>query len=260
MDERGVLWFYTGDIGQFHEDGCIEIIDCKKDIVKLQHGEYVSLGKVLYCFVLRFHDFFYDARNICLDCSAFLRGSCGRLRQSLQEVPMWRTSCCSWSILQQLCAIVVVVHSTLEDWAKKSGIKYSTFAELCERPESNKEVLSSLSQVSISASCESSYHLIPVWNCLVNCVPWFRLYLYQLQQCTYTISLRESWPQCINAGGKRSGWNISLFQNHFIYYVECHVDQWKEISLMCLFVYTVDPTCVVILVKNFALHEDIFVF
>lgn len=39
-------WFYTGDIGQFHGDGCLEIIDRKKDIVKLQHGEYVSLGKV----------------------------------------------------------------------------------------------------------------------------------------------------------------------------------------------------------------------
>ncbi|KAF3952176.1 hypothetical protein CMV_022247 [Castanea mollissima] len=35
----------TGDIGQFHADGCLEIIDRKKDIVKLQHGEYVSLGK-----------------------------------------------------------------------------------------------------------------------------------------------------------------------------------------------------------------------
>lgn len=39
-------WFYTGNIGRFHPDGCLEIIDCKKDIVKLQHGEYVSLGKV----------------------------------------------------------------------------------------------------------------------------------------------------------------------------------------------------------------------
>jgi long-chain acyl-CoA synthetase len=49
VDEHGVRWFYTGDIGQFHEDGCVEIIDRKKDIVKLQHGEYVSLGKVLIC-------------------------------------------------------------------------------------------------------------------------------------------------------------------------------------------------------------------
>lgn len=46
VDERGMRWFYTGDIGQFHGDGCLEIIDRKKDIVKLQHGEYVSLGKV----------------------------------------------------------------------------------------------------------------------------------------------------------------------------------------------------------------------
>jgi long-subunit acyl-CoA synthetase (AMP-forming) len=46
VDERGMRWFYTGDIGQFHADGCLEIIDRKKDIVKLQHGEYISLGKV----------------------------------------------------------------------------------------------------------------------------------------------------------------------------------------------------------------------
>lgn len=48
VDERGMRWFYTGDIGRFHPDGCIEIIDRKKDIVKLQHGEYISLGKVTY--------------------------------------------------------------------------------------------------------------------------------------------------------------------------------------------------------------------
>lgn len=47
VDEQGMRWFYTGDIGRFHPDGCLEIIDRKKDIVKLQHGEYISLGKVL---------------------------------------------------------------------------------------------------------------------------------------------------------------------------------------------------------------------
>lgn len=46
VDETGMRWFYSGDIGRLHPDGCLEIIDRKKDIVKLQHGEYVSLGKV----------------------------------------------------------------------------------------------------------------------------------------------------------------------------------------------------------------------
>ncbi|XP_061781393.2 long-chain-fatty-acid--CoA ligase 3a isoform X2 [Nerophis lumbriciformis] len=46
VDENGQRWFCTGDIGEFHHDGCLKIIDRKKDLVKLQRGEYVSLGKV----------------------------------------------------------------------------------------------------------------------------------------------------------------------------------------------------------------------
>lgn len=39
-------WFQTGDIGQMMPNGNLKIIDRKKDLVKLQAGEYVSLGKV----------------------------------------------------------------------------------------------------------------------------------------------------------------------------------------------------------------------
>ncbi|KAJ8280358.1 hypothetical protein GJAV_G00053590 [Gymnothorax javanicus] len=46
VDENGQRWFCTGDIGEMHPDGCLKIIDRKKDLVKLQAGEYVSLGKV----------------------------------------------------------------------------------------------------------------------------------------------------------------------------------------------------------------------
>ncbi|ELT94240.1 hypothetical protein CAPTEDRAFT_212677 [Capitella teleta] len=43
---NGTRYFSTGDIGEFDPDGCLKIIDRKKDLVKLQAGEYVSLGKV----------------------------------------------------------------------------------------------------------------------------------------------------------------------------------------------------------------------
>ena len=45
-DENGMRWFKTGDIGHMMSDGTIRVIDRKKDLVKLQFGEYVSLGKV----------------------------------------------------------------------------------------------------------------------------------------------------------------------------------------------------------------------
>ena len=44
-EENGRRWFKTGDIGEFDKDGVLKIIDRKKDLVKLQHGEYVSYGK-----------------------------------------------------------------------------------------------------------------------------------------------------------------------------------------------------------------------
>uniref|UniRef100_A0A6G1SB85 long-chain-fatty-acid--CoA ligase n=1 Tax=Aceria tosichella TaxID=561515 RepID=A0A6G1SB85_9ACAR len=45
-NEDGRRWFYTGDIGEMQANGNLKIIDRKKDLVKLHHGEYVSLTKV----------------------------------------------------------------------------------------------------------------------------------------------------------------------------------------------------------------------
>jgi len=45
-DADGKMWFLTGDIGEIHEDGVLQIIDRKKDLVKNQNGEYVSYGKI----------------------------------------------------------------------------------------------------------------------------------------------------------------------------------------------------------------------
>jgi len=46
VDEDGCRWFKTGDIGQIDEDGCLRIVDRKKDLVKLSHGEYLALGSI----------------------------------------------------------------------------------------------------------------------------------------------------------------------------------------------------------------------
>jgi len=42
----GKRWFKSGDIGELDSNNSFRIIDRKKDLVKLQLGEYVSLGKV----------------------------------------------------------------------------------------------------------------------------------------------------------------------------------------------------------------------
>eukprot|EP00092_Neocalanus_flemingeri_P005787 GFUD01006229.1.p1 GENE.GFUD01006229.1~~GFUD01006229.1.p1 ORF type:complete len:726 (-),score=213.49 GFUD01006229.1:423-2600(-) len=44
-EENGRRWFKTGDIGEFDNDGVLKIIDRRKDLVKLQAGEYVSYGR-----------------------------------------------------------------------------------------------------------------------------------------------------------------------------------------------------------------------
>lgn len=61
FEKDGTRWFRTGDIGEFDENGCLYIIDRMKDLVKLQHGEYVSLGSVES--VLKTHS---SVDNICM--------------------------------------------------------------------------------------------------------------------------------------------------------------------------------------------------
>ena len=44
FDEEG--WYHSGDIALWRPNGCIQLIDRKKDIFKLSQGEYISPDKV----------------------------------------------------------------------------------------------------------------------------------------------------------------------------------------------------------------------
>ncbi|CAK9167191.1 unnamed protein product [Ilex paraguariensis] len=119
VDEMGMRWFYTGDIGRFHPDGCLEIIDRKKDIVKLQHGEYISLGKV-------------EAALI----------SSNYVDNVMVYVDPFHNYC---------VALVVPSHQVIEKWAQEAGIVYKDFAELCNKDEAVSEIQQSLSKVAKAA-------------------------------------------------------------------------------------------------------------
>ncbi|CAL5075235.1 unnamed protein product [Urochloa decumbens] len=122
VDERGMRWFYTGDIGQFHPDGCLEIIDRKKDIVKLQHGEYVSLGKV----------------ESALTTSNYV-----------DNIMVYADPFHNYAV-----ALVVPAHQALEKWAQSSGINYKDIEELCQNGQAIKEVQESLSKAAKAARLE----------------------------------------------------------------------------------------------------------
>lgn len=122
VDERGMRWFYTGDIGQVYPDGCLEIIDRKKDIVKLQHGEYISLGKVEATLISSEY-----VDNLMVHADPF----------------------------HNYCvALVVPSHKVLEKWAHEAGIKYQDISELCNKAEAFNEVQQALSKVAKAAKLD----------------------------------------------------------------------------------------------------------
>ena len=46
FEQNGVRWWRSGDIAEIDQFGHVSIVDRKKDLVKLQCGKFVALGKV----------------------------------------------------------------------------------------------------------------------------------------------------------------------------------------------------------------------
>ncbi|XP_011881696.1 PREDICTED: long-chain-fatty-acid--CoA ligase 4 isoform X1 [Vollenhovia emeryi] len=112
FQEDGRQWFRTGDIGEIHADGTIKIIDRKKDLVKLQLGEYVSLGKV---------------------------------ESELKTCPVVENICVYGDANKAYTvALVVPNQHYLEEIASNLGITGKSLEELCGNPQIEKAVLQEL--------------------------------------------------------------------------------------------------------------------
>lgn len=114
FEEDGKRWFKTGDIGECHPDGAFRIIDRKKDLVKLQLGEYVSLGKV---------------------------------ESQLKTCPLVENICVYGDSTKHFTvALVVPNHPHLSTLGNSIGLTNASFEELCSNRDVEKAVLRELGE------------------------------------------------------------------------------------------------------------------
>jgi len=115
FEEQGKRWFRTGDIGEIDKNGVLRIVDRKKDLVKLQLGEYVSLGKVEA--LLKTHPL---VENICVYGDSF--------RSFIVAL-----------VVPSRAHLVALAH-------RKLGKTTDALAELCEDADVEREVLKELTE------------------------------------------------------------------------------------------------------------------
>ncbi|XP_067626598.1 fatty acid CoA ligase Acsl3 isoform X1 [Eurosta solidaginis] len=114
FEEDGKMWFKTGDIGEMHPDGVLKIIDRKKDLVKLQAGEYVSLGKV---------------------------------ESELKTCPLVENICVYGDPSKQFTvALIVPNQKHLDELAERNGLQGKSFEELCASAAMEKAVIKEISE------------------------------------------------------------------------------------------------------------------
>ncbi|XP_053404171.1 long-chain-fatty-acid--CoA ligase 4-like [Mercenaria mercenaria] len=118
----GLQYFCTGDIGQVEKDGSLRVIDRMKDLVKLQHGEYISLS---------------------------------RIETALKMCPLVEQICIHANSSQSVCiALIVPSQKNLTELAKKIGITGKEIEDLCEDEKVEKEVLKELATAGRKAKLE----------------------------------------------------------------------------------------------------------
>ncbi|CAG2112000.1 unnamed protein product [Medioppia subpectinata] len=133
-DKQGVRWFNTGDIGQMFADGTIAIIDRRKDLFKLQNGQYVSLENI----------------------EAALK-SC----QYVDHICV-----CGGDYSNELTALVSPNRANLHKLAKELGIKGSEVGDLCVNPHLRERIYAAIVRTGQSAGISTKeipvrIHLVP---------------------------------------------------------------------------------------------------
>ncbi|XP_074658018.1 fatty acid CoA ligase Acsl3-like isoform X2 [Tubulanus polymorphus] len=122
MQFNNQRWFCSGDIGEMDDDGVLRIIDRKKDLVKLQAGEYVSLAKV---------------------------------ETTLNMSPLVESVCVFGdSTKTYVIAFVVPSRKQLETLAKKHNIPTEDWQALCNNQTIEAEVMKSISDLAKKAKLE----------------------------------------------------------------------------------------------------------
>lgn len=95
-------WLHTGDIGTFNEDGYLKITDRKKDIIITAGGKNISPSEI---------------------------------ENRLKVSPFVREAVVIGDRRKYLSALVGIEYQTVGDWATRSGITYTTYADLSCKPE-----------------------------------------------------------------------------------------------------------------------------
>jgi len=133
-DELPYKWFATGDVGQWTEDGFLQIIDRKKNLIKGSHGEYIALEK---------------------------------LEATYKNCSWLDTLVVYIDGLQYHCVLVGVPNRPrLTAWAKQNGLPDEDFGMMCQDPIVINHILKDLQNIARAKDLRSievirAIHLTP---------------------------------------------------------------------------------------------------
>ncbi|KAL1923442.1 uncharacterized protein VTP21DRAFT_8422 [Calcarisporiella thermophila] len=126
-------WLKTGDIGMWRHDGYLTLIDRKKNLVKLAHGEYIALERL---------ESIYKSSIYVVNLCVYADPECNR--------PV---------------ALVHPDENRIRDLAAAKGIQEKSFAALCQNEEIKREVLASISAEGKKAKFKSPEYLAALHLC-----------------------------------------------------------------------------------------------